>query len=37
MYLSETTVKRKLQDIFEKLDVTTRAQAAAEAVRRGLV
>ena len=37
LYLSETTVKRKLQDVFEKLAVTTRAQAAAEAVRRGLV
>jgi two-component system, NarL family, response regulator LiaR len=37
LYLSETTVKRKIQDIFEKLNVTTRAQAAAEAVRRGLV
>jgi DNA-binding NarL/FixJ family response regulator len=37
LYLSETTVKRKLQDIFEKLEVTTRAQAAAEAVRRGVV
>jgi DNA-binding NarL/FixJ family response regulator len=37
VYLSEATVKRKLQDIFEKLSVTTRAQAAAEAVRRGLV
>ncbi len=37
LFLSETTVKRKLQDIFEKLGVTTRAQAAAEAVRRGLV
>lgn len=37
LYVSETTVKRKLQDIFEKLHVTTRAQAAAEAVRRGLV
>lgn len=37
LYLSETTVKRKLQDIFEKLGVSTRAQAAAEAVRRGLV
>jgi DNA-binding NarL/FixJ family response regulator len=37
LYLSETTVKRKLQEIFEKLNVTTRAQAAAEAVRRGLV
>lgn len=36
LYLSETTIKRKLQDIFEKLNVTTRAQAAAEAVRRGL-
>jgi DNA-binding NarL/FixJ family response regulator len=37
LYLGETTVKRKLQDIFEKLKVATRAQAAAEAVRRGLV
>jgi DNA-binding NarL/FixJ family response regulator len=37
LYLSETTAKRKLQDIFEKLGVATRAQAAAEAVRRGLV
>lgn len=36
LYVSETTVKRKLQDIFEKLKVTTRAQAAAEAVRHGL-
>ena len=36
LHLSETTVKRKLQDVFEKLNVTTRAQAAAEAVRRGL-
>jgi DNA-binding NarL/FixJ family response regulator len=37
LYISETTVKRKLQDVFVKLGVTTRAQAAAEAVRRGLV
>ncbi len=37
LFLSETTVKRKLQDIFEKLGVSTRAQAAAEAVRHGLV
>lgn len=37
LYLSETSVKRKLQDIFEKLGVSTRAQLAAEAVRRGLV
>lgn len=36
LYLSETTVKRKMQHIFEQLGVTTRAQAAAEAVRRGL-
>jgi len=37
VYLSETTVKRKLQDIFEKLGVHSRAQAAAEAVRRKLI
>jgi len=37
LYISEATVKRKLQDIFERLGVATRAQAAAEAVRRGLV
>ena len=37
LYLSETTVKRKLQDIFEKLGVSNRAQVAAEAVRRGLI
>ena len=37
LFLSETTVKRKLQDVFEKMGVSTRAQAAAEAVRRGLV
>lgn len=33
---SKTSVKRKVQHIFERLGVTTRAQAAAEAVRRGL-
>jgi DNA-binding NarL/FixJ family response regulator len=37
LYLSETTVKRKLQDIFDKLGVHSRAQAAAEAVRRRLI
>ena len=37
LYISSTTVKRKLRKIFVKLDVQTRAQAAAEAVRRGLV
>ena len=37
LYISPTTVKRKLRKIFAKLNVQTRAQAAAEAVRRGLV
>ncbi len=37
LYMSETTVKRKLKKIFRKLNVDTRAQAAAEAVRRGLI
>jgi DNA-binding NarL/FixJ family response regulator len=33
---SKASVKRKVQHIFDQLRVTTRAQAAAEAVRRGL-
>jgi DNA-binding NarL/FixJ family response regulator len=37
LYMSETTVKRKLQEVFEKLSVHSRAQAAAEAVRRHLI
>ncbi|MEM7111704.1 MAG: response regulator transcription factor [Chloroflexota bacterium] len=37
LYMSSTTVKRKLSKIFSKMDVQTRAQAAAEAVRRGLI
>lgn len=37
LYMSNTTVKRKLRSIFSKMDVQTRAQAAAEAVRRDLV
>lgn len=37
LHLSETTIKRRLQELFAKLGVTTRAQAAAEIVRRGLV
>lgn len=37
LYLSQTTLKRKLRRIFAKMEVDTRAQAAAEAVRRGLV
>ncbi len=37
LYWSEVTVKRKTQDIFGKLDVANRAQAVAEATRRGLL
>lgn len=37
LYMSNTTVKRKLRHIFEQMDVQTRTQAAAEAVRRGVV
>ncbi len=37
LYMSETTVKRKLQEVFEKLAVHSRAQAAAEVVRRHLI
>lgn len=37
LFMSTTTVKRKLRKIFAKLNVQTRTQAAAEAVRRGVV
>ncbi len=37
VYWSEVTVKRKVQDILEKLGVANRAQAVAEATRRGLL
>lgn len=37
LYLSETSVKRKLRKIFAVLEVQTRTQAAAEAVRRRLI
>ncbi len=37
LYWSEITVKRKLPELFAKLNVTTRLQAAVEAVRRGLI
>jgi DNA-binding NarL/FixJ family response regulator len=37
MYWGETAVKRKLSLIFEKLNVTDRAQAIAVAVRHGLI
>jgi len=36
-FWSEITVKRKMQDIYRKLQVTDRAQAVAEVMRRGLI
>ena len=36
-FWSEVTVKRKMQDIYRKLQVTDRAQAVADAVRMGLI
>jgi DNA-binding NarL/FixJ family response regulator len=36
-FWSEVTVKRKMQDIYRKLQVTDRAQAVAEAIRMGLI
>ncbi len=37
LYWSETTVKRKLSDVFQKIDVRDRAQAVAVAMRHGLI
>jgi DNA-binding NarL/FixJ family response regulator len=37
LYWSERTVKRKTQDILAKLGATSRAQAVAEAFRRGIL
>lgn len=37
LYWSEVTVKRKVQDILEKMGVANRPQAVAEAGRRGLL
>jgi DNA-binding NarL/FixJ family response regulator len=37
LYWSETTVKRKLSEVFDKLKVSDRAQAVAFALRRGLI
>jgi DNA-binding NarL/FixJ family response regulator len=37
LYWSEIQVKRKMQDIYRKLQVTDRAQAVAEAIRHGLI
>ena len=36
-FWSEVTVKRKMQDIYRKLQVTDRAQAVAESMRMGLI
>ncbi|MBI2864921.1 MAG: response regulator transcription factor [Chloroflexi bacterium] len=37
LYVSERTVKRRTQQILEKLQATSRAQAVAEAFKRGLI
>jgi DNA-binding NarL/FixJ family response regulator len=37
VFLSDSTVKRRLRSIFDRLGVNRRAEAVAEAVRRGLV
>ena len=37
LYLSETTVKRGVRSIFDKLGVRDRAQAISEAYKRGLI
>jgi DNA-binding NarL/FixJ family response regulator len=37
MHLSEITVRRRVQDIYRKLDVGDRAHAVAVAIRRGLM
>ncbi|MDH5605748.1 MAG: LuxR C-terminal-related transcriptional regulator, partial [Anaerolineae bacterium] len=36
-FWSEATVKRKIQEIIEKLDTSNRVQAIAEAIRRGWI
>jgi DNA-binding NarL/FixJ family response regulator len=37
LYLSEPTIKRKIQNIVTKMGVSNRTQAVAEAIRRGLI
>ena len=37
LFMSDSTVKRRIRSIFTRLGVTRRAEAAAEAARRGLV
>jgi DNA-binding NarL/FixJ family response regulator len=36
-FWSEITVKRKMQDIYRKLEAKSRAQAVAEAIRLGII
>src|SRR5439155_22245930 len=36
-FWSEITIKRKMQGIYRKLDVKSRAQAVAEAIRLGII
>ena len=36
-YLSEATIKRRVQEIIEKMGAANRTQAIAEAVRRGFI
>lgn len=37
LFISDSTVKRRLRSIFDRLGVNRRAEAVAEAVRRGLI
>ena len=37
LHWSESTVKRKIENVFGKLQVTNRIQAVAEAIRFGLI
>jgi two-component system response regulator NreC len=37
VYLSERTIKRRMGEVKDKLGARTRAQAVAEAIRRGLI
>jgi DNA-binding NarL/FixJ family response regulator len=37
LFWSEVQVKRKMQDIYRKLQVKDRAQAVADAIRHGLI
>jgi DNA-binding NarL/FixJ family response regulator len=37
LFMSERTVKRKIQDVLTKLEASSRAQAVAEAFKRGLL